>query len=98
MPPATTGPAPSSEPPVPGTPLVVVYGFAVSTSHSRLPSVVENARRWPSIAPENTTPGIAVTAAGCAGLQPGRGGAHGVPGATQAFDPSSTSSAVRPPP
>ena len=61
-------------------------------------------RRWRTRAggrpsrPENTTPGIAVTAAGCAGLQPGRGGAHGVPGATQTLAPSSTSSAVSPPP
>src|ERR1035438_1235755 len=35
-----------------------------------VPSFEEYARRWPSSAPENTTPGIAVTAADCAGLQP----------------------------
>src|SRR6185436_16581315 len=79
------------------TPLTASYSRAVSTSHSALPSAVEKARRCPSTEPEKTTPGIAVTAADCAGLQPGlalqAGGA-----AYQLRVPSSTRSAVRPPP
>src|SRR5262245_11150464 len=84
----TTAPAPSSEPPFARTPLTVVCGRAVSNSHTTLPSVAANARRWPSMDPENTIPGIAVTAPGCAGLQPGRGGSHARPGAYQTFEPS----------
>src|SRR6185436_6832433 len=54
------------------TPLTASYSRAVSTSHSALPSAVEKARRCPSTEPEKTTPGIAVTAADCAGLQRAR--------------------------
>ena len=46
----------------------------------------------PSTEPENTTPGIAVTAAGCAGLQPAFGGSHGCPGANHTFPPSQSGS------
>src|ERR1044072_8771018 len=92
-----TGPAPSSEPPVAFTPLIVSNGFAVSTSHSSFPSPAANARRWPSIDPENTTPGIEGAAGGCAGLQPGRGGSHGVPGTFHTCAPSASRNAVNPP-
>src|SRR6516165_8082818 len=68
MPPATIGPAPSSEPPRPGTPLIVVYSRAVSKSQSSLPSAAANARKCPSTAPESTAPGIAVTAAAGRGI------------------------------
>src|SRR5215471_11951569 len=62
-----------------------------------LPSAVEYARKWPSRELENTTPGIAVTAADCAGLhgrrvpQPGGGVCH-------MRSPLSTRSANMPPP
>src|ERR1039458_673529 len=51
---------------------------------------------WPSTPPENTTPGIAVTAADCAGLQPGL--TQPGCGVCQAIPPVSIFSAVRPPP
>src|SRR5579863_4210749 len=77
MPPATTGPAPSIEPPLAGTPFTVEYVCAVvSKSQSISPSSVLNARRCPSSDGEKTTPGIKVNAADCPGLQPGRGGSH----------------------
>src|ERR1700723_158782 len=63
--PATTGPLPLIEPPCAGTPFTVGNSGAVSKSHRILPSADEYARRCPSMAPENTTPGIAVTAASC---------------------------------
>src|SRR4029450_2823965 len=71
MPPTTIGPGPSSDPPLPCTALTVVYGCAVSTSQTIAPLLLSYARRCPSIPPENTMPGIAVTAADCAGLHPG---------------------------
>src|SRR6185436_16301552 len=97
MPPTTTGPAPSSDPPLADTLLTVRCVFAVSKSQSNLPSAVENARMWPSIEPENTAPGTAVRAPGCAGLHPGRGGLQGVLAANQTFVPSAILSAVSPP-
>src|SRR5580692_8197902 len=51
----------------------------------------------PSTAPENTTPGIAVIAADCAGLQLGRS-PHTGGGADQTFLPVAASSANNPPP
>ena len=70
MPLTTTAPGPSMAPPLG---LHAVDGLEVAhrvevPEHAcrRAPS---SARRWPSIDPENTTPGIAVTAADCAGLQ-----------------------------
>src|SRR3984957_10643176 len=99
MPPATTGPAPSIEPPLAVTPFTVEYVCAaVSKSQSISPSSVLNARTCPSSEGENTTPGISVSAADWPGLQPGRGGSHGWLGAYHAFEPSSRCSAVRPPP
>ena len=96
--PATTGPAPSSDPPLAATPLTVRKLVCVSKSHTGVPSAVENARMWPSIDPENTRPGTAVTAPGCAGLHPRRGGVHGRLGANQTLLPSTMLSAVNPPP
>src|SRR5690242_1651393 len=99
MPPATTGPAPSIEPPLAGTPFTVEYVWpAVSKSQIISPSSVLNARRWPSSDGENTTPGIRVSAADWPGLHPGRGGSQGWLGANQAFEPSSRCRAVSPPP
>src|SRR5258708_28937731 len=40
--------------------------FAVSKSHRILPSMVEYARKCPSIDPENALPGMTVTACACA--------------------------------
>src|SRR6478609_9399284 len=69
MPPATTGPGPLSDPPLAVTPLTVVNRRAVLNSHSTRPSFAAYARMTPLVAPENTTPGIAVIAADCACAQ-----------------------------
>src|SRR5580765_3987126 len=61
------------------------------------PSLASYARRCPSSPPEKTTPGRAVVAADCAGLQPGVASHPGC-GARQATSPVFTSSAYRPPP
>src|SRR3954452_8762413 len=54
---------------------------------------------WPSLDPENTTPGIAVTAADCAGLHPdGAFAAQGMPGVDHTVRPSEIANAVSPPP
>src|SRR6516162_6278373 len=62
-----------------------------------VPSAVEYARRWASTEPENTTPGITLIAADCAGLRfrrsPHDGGA-----AAHTFLPEAMSIATRPPP
>src|SRR5579872_3368218 len=63
MPPAITGPGPLMEPPLPATPFTVSYSRAVLYSHSTFPSTVEYARIMPSVVPENTTPGITLSAA-----------------------------------
>ena len=70
MPSATTGPGPIIEAPRPGTPLTVVNSRFVSNSQRIAPSVVEYTRNAPSFDPEKTAPGITVTAADCAALQP----------------------------
>src|SRR5579883_1460847 len=70
MPPAITGPAESSEPPLPGTPLAVWKSRAVSKSQRIAPVLAEKARKWPSIEPEKTAPGMAEMAADWALLQP----------------------------
>ncbi len=57
-------------PPFALTPFTVSNSRAVSTSHRIAPSFVEYARSRPPRSPENTTPGISVTAADCAGLHP----------------------------
>src|SRR6187455_4170 len=95
--PAITGPGPSIEPPRPGTPFTVVNSRMVSKSQSTFPSVVEYARMWPSTDPENATPGTALTAADCAGLQRGRD-PHGAGGVYQARLPSASRRANIPPP
>src|SRR5579864_5225132 len=97
MPPTTTGPAPSREPPRPGTPLTVWYGRAVSKSQITRPSSVLKPRRCPSTDPENTAPGIAVTAAGCAGLHTAFD-PHGGGAAYHTFSPLAMRRAVSPPP
>src|SRR5262245_1893733 len=62
------------------------------------PVAVEYARRCPSTEPENTTPGIPVTAADCAGEQSVRSAAHGDGLALQTIFPVFKSRAWRPPP
>src|SRR5262249_31451152 len=91
-------PATSIEPPWAGLPLTVTNSRVVSTSHMTAPVAVEYPRRWPSTEPENTTPGIAVTAADCAGEQLVRSAAHGNGLALQTIFPVFKSSACRPPP
>src|SRR5678815_3414359 len=83
MPPATTGPGPIIEAPRPATPLTVVNSRFESNSQRIAPSAVEYTRNAPSFDPENTAPGITVTAADWAALQPrpvphagGRGGVN----------------------
>src|SRR4051812_16800498 len=71
MPPATTGPGPSIEPPSALTPLTVVKSRFVSNVQRIVPSALAYARMAPSAEPENTTPGIEVSAADWAELQPG---------------------------
>src|SRR5262245_16946033 len=61
------------------------------------PVVVEKARRCPSTDPENTTPGMALTAADCAGLQRFRV-PHGGGGVNHTRSPLSRRSANKPPP
>jgi len=97
IPPPMAGPPPSSEPPLASTPLTVLYGPTVSKSHKMAPSLELYARRCPSTDPENAAPGIALTAADCAGLHlflsPHPGG-----GAYQRRSPLSRLRAKRPPP
>src|SRR5436309_2482302 len=85
------------DPPLPFTPLTVVNSRAVSYSQRTFPSRVENARRRPSMVPENTTPGIAVTAAGCEGLH-GFLFAQPAPRTVQTNRPVLSSTADIPPP
>src|SRR5215470_17481828 len=98
MPLTIAGPATSIEPPRAGLPLTVMNSRAVSTSHMTAPVAVEYARRCPSTEPENTTPGIAVTAADCAGEQLIRSAAQGDGFALQTILPVFRSMPCRPPP
>src|SRR5580704_2631633 len=66
-------------------------------SQTIFPSAVEYARKCPSSPPENTSPGIAVTAADCAGLHPGRSPQPGC-GVRQTSSPVSSLRADSPPP
>src|SRR4029450_6498809 len=94
----TAGPPTSIEPPRAGLPFTVSNSCAVSTSQITAPVVVEYARRCPSIDPENTTPGIAVTAADWAGEQLVRPSTQGDRLALQTILPDFRSSACSPPP
>src|SRR5580704_2755677 len=66
-------------------------------SQTIFPSAVEYARKCPSSPPENTSPGIAVTAADCAGLHPGTSPQPGC-GVRQTSSPVSSLRAQSPPP
>src|SRR5581483_7569500 len=57
------------DPPRAFPPLIVSYSCAVSKSQTMSPEELAYARKCPSIDPSNTPPGIADTAADCAGLQ-----------------------------
>ena len=80
------------------TPLTVMKSRFESNSQRTAPSFVEYARRAPSLDPEKIAPGISVSAADCAPLQPrsephfGAGG-----GATQTRWPVASDTACRPP-
>src|SRR5262249_39618600 len=96
IPSTITGPPLLMDPPLALTPLTVGKSRAVLYSHRILPSRVEYARSWPSMVAENTTPGMAVTAAGWAGLQ----GFLSPPGGGKTFQrvrPVGSSSAANPP-
>src|SRR5262249_48153248 len=97
IPPATTGPGPSIEPPLAGTPLTVSYFCTVSTSQTIAPLSLLYARRWPSSPPDRTMPGMAVTAADWAGLHPGLSPQPGC-GALQTISPFAGLIAKSPPP
>src|SRR5580765_4587838 len=96
-PPAIAGPGPSKDPPRAGTSLTVLYGPTLSKSQITFPSAVEYARRCPSTDPENTTPGMELTAADCAGLQRLRS-PQPAGGVYQARSPLSSLNANIPPP
>src|SRR5207244_2356519 len=98
IPPAVVGPGPLMAPPCPDTPLTVVNSRAVSKSQITRPSAVECARKCPSRDPEKTTPGMTVTAADCAGLQPLRVSGHGGGSARHSCFPSASCNASSPPP
>src|SRR6185295_13858922 len=85
--------------PAAATPLTVSNETPVSTSQITRPVAVENARRWPSCEPENTAPGITVTAWDWAALQPRVPQLHtGFGGAVfQTVLPSAIRTAVSPP-
>src|SRR5690606_36538695 len=68
IPPATTGPGPSNDAPVPGTPFTVSKLRFASNVQITSPVSAEYARNPPSADPENTAPGTAVTAAACVAL------------------------------
>ena len=68
MPCAIAAPPTSIEPPRAVTPFTVSKSRAVSKSQRTWPSVVAKARKWPSIDPPNTAPGIAAAGADSAGL------------------------------
>jgi hypothetical protein len=70
IPPATTGPLPSIEPPRVLRPLSVVCSWVVSKSHKTAPVSLLYARSRPSSPPANTTPGMTVGFAENAGEQP----------------------------
>ena len=76
MPPETMAPGPSRPPPLAFTPLMVGNSLLVSKVQRIAPSLVEYARMPPSSEPENTAPGITVTAAPCEARQVGRFGSH----------------------
>jgi hypothetical protein len=69
IPPATAGPGPIIDAPRAGTALTV--GFVVGVVLPQYgPVFCRKARSTPSLAPENTAPGITVIAADCAPSQP----------------------------
>src|SRR5687767_3549066 len=96
MPPTMAGPELLIEPPFAFTLLTVGNSRAVSYSQRTLPSRVEYARNRPSIVPENTTPGMSVTAAFWDGLH-GFRFAHPAPGTPQTSRPVRRSTAFIPP-
>ena len=71
MPFAIAAPPTSIEPPRALTPFTVSNSRAVSKSQRTCPSLVAKARKWPSIDPPNTAPGITAAGADSAGLHDG---------------------------
>src|SRR5579871_873056 len=99
MPLTMAGPAASIEPPCAGWPFTVGNSRAVSVSQRILPVLDEYARKCPSREPEKTAPGIAVTAADCAGEQSVRAASQPVEGAAlHTILPLCRSMACSPPP
>src|SRR5258707_8336714 len=98
MPPATAGPGPSIDAPLPGTPFSVWNSRFVSYAQTIEPSLVEYARSAPSTDPEKTIPEMTVMAADCAALQP-RPAPHvgGGAGVCHARSPSARVTACKPP-
>src|SRR5262245_11764578 len=98
MPLATTGPGPIIDAPLAGTPLTDSNSRFESYCHRTSPFVVEYARSAPSLDPEKMTPGMSVTAADCATLQP-RAVPHAAGGGAvyQTRSPVARLTACRPP-
>src|SRR5271169_3021566 len=93
------GPVALNDPPWAFTLFTVSKSRRESKSQTTLPSFVEYARRCPSTDPENTTPGIIVAGAICAGLHPALPLQAGSAGAAyQTFSPVAMLSANNPPP
>src|SRR5262249_23257322 len=87
------------DPPDAFTPFTVGKSRLVLNSQTILPVAESKARIPPSLAPENTTPSIAVTAADCAPWQFGPSGPHagGGGGVYQARAPVARFTAWKPP-
>src|SRR5688572_27776030 len=98
MPSTTAAPGPCIDAPRAATPLVEANSRFVSNSQRIAPFTAEYARSAPSFDPENTTPGMTVTAADCAAVQPRPAAQTGFAGAAyQARSPVARLTACRPP-
>ena len=99
IPSTITAPVELKEPPRPGIPLVVVYSRTASKSQMIFPVSTANARKWPSIEGEKTTPGMTVGGARCAMEQPCLPAQEGVGGGVCHINfPVAGSIANNPPP
>src|SRR5579863_2709031 len=91
MPREIAGPAPLNDPPLAATLLTVSKSRLASKSQTISPVFVEYARSLPPNDSENAMPGIADTAAACAGLPAPAGG-----GVFHSFAPVSMRNAYNP--
>src|SRR5580704_15308299 len=94
-----TGPPPPNDAPLALTPFTVVKSRLASNVQTMDPSLIAYARSAPSAEPENTMPGMTLTAADCAPLQLGAGPlqAGGGAGVYHARSPVARRTACSPP-